>query len=288
MTEDVTVAEPETTENTQDQAVETVDVADTPDDTVDSQNDAQSEDEGNQEPEMTTEEKLEKLQRETKGQQKAIDRKTAAYRDLQKAYERERQELEQLRQAQQQAQADVKPPSPDDFDTHEEYDKARLDYEVERRLAHKQDEFVKAQQMQQQQKLAQERTSLAMMHEKEYLSVNPNYESSKKEFSDYLAVANVPKDVEAAFVQQAYKGNTAQLIDYFGADNGARLDKLQEIAGMNPIDAAIEVYKIQQTLDAPKKKETKPAPKPIKTKGKGSPRRGIDPNGDVLKQLGLK
>lgn len=239
------------------------------------------------EPQETVEQKVERLERETAGKQKAIDRKTAAYHDLQKAHEAKIQELAEL-QAKLTQQEPEKEPSIDDFETHDEYVNALADYRADKKAREAQQKYLQQQQAAEQAKIVQERNSIVQKQEAEYIAVNPKYEAAKAEFSSFVLSGNIPKAVEDAIVTQAFDGNVPQVIDYFGANNGERLDELAEITKMPPIKAAIEIYKIQQKLKAPVKKEEKPLPKPVK-KVVGTSKGSKDLyEGDVLENLGLK
>lgn len=219
--------------------------------------------------ELTVEEKLENLQREAEGKQKKIDRQTAAYRKLQENYEKERQEREVLAQKIT-AQTPTQEPVIDDFDTHDEYVNALVDYRAKTKLAEQQKEFQAQQENMQQQKIAQERQALRQSQEVEYLAANPMYKASSNEVNAYIQTLESPAATQEAIISQLYEGNVPQVIDYFGSNNGENLDELGNIARMTPPQAAVAMYKIQQKLIAPTKKETKTQPKPVKVKGSTS------------------
>lgn len=268
MTQDVTV-EPTAGEADNDVTVEEVKnvEAEQTDESIDeSPKEAEAEEE--QKP-KTVEERLtaaeqraEKLEREAESKQKKIDRQTAAYTEMQRALERERQEFQEKLATSKPTEATE--PSIDDYDTHDEYINALVDYKAETRVKAKEAELFEKQQAAQQQKLAQERASIALEQEAEYLKVNPMYKASKAEFEAFAKTAQVNPAVESAIVSQTYKGNVPQLINYFGENNGENMDELIAISKMTPVEAAVEIYKVQQKLVAPKSKETKPLPKPVK------------------------
>lgn len=250
-------------------------------------NDEQSPEAEVEEVKKTPEELLTEAQSKIEEQEKAMARKTAAYRDLQKAHDAK---LEQLRNLEQQ----VKPPEPlqepkiDDFDSFEDFQKARDEFVSNTAKQKALEEFKQSQLQAEQMQLAQERDALVKAQETEYLNVNPRYMDSKANFESYSKILQTSPAVEQAIVEQAFKGSVPQLIDYFGGNDGQNLDKLREIASMSPVEAGIEIYKIQQSLKAPERKEVKPAPPPAnKPKGGGAPKKDIM-QGDVLKNLGLK
>lgn len=235
-------------------------------------NDDVSQDEA-QEVELTPEQKLEKLENDLEARQKKIDRQTAAYADLQKAHDRKMQELQQM-QAQIKSEPAKQEPSIDDFDTYDEYVNAVADFRAEHKAKEYQQNLLNQQEQIQRQQMMQQRAQVVKEQEAEYLVQKPEYAASKQEFFSYVSnleqVGALRPEIIEVITTQAHKGNVPQVIDYFGSNNGANLDELRNIANMTPVEAGIEIYKIQQKLASatPAKKETKPAPKPLdKPKG---------------------
>lgn len=221
-------------------------------------------------PEESVEDKVDRLERETTGKQKAIDRKTAAYSSLQRKYEEQRQEHEKLAQLIAQQQPKVEP-NIDDFETHEEYDKARVEFWKETAKAEAQAELLQNQRQFQQEKIMQDRLVLRQTQEVEYMTDNPMYKASVTEVDSYIkGIPDVPGGTQEAVIEQLYRGNVPQLIDYFGSNAGENLDELGKISRLSPPEAAVEIYKLQQKLSSSKvKKETTPKTTPVKTQ-KGS------------------
>ena len=238
-------------------------------------------------PQETVDEKVVRLERENSGMQKAIDRKTAAYHSAQKAHEAKLQEIQEL-QVRLQQDSTKQEPNEDDFETYDKYFEAKVNYAADKKAETANAAMLEKQKAFEVQKMQAERASVLRTQETEFLTINPMYEKSKTEFSGALAALNVHPDVENAIVSTAFKGNVPQIINYFGANNGENLEQLTAIAGMSPVDAGIEMYKIQQTFVKPVKKETKTATRPIeRLKRGGAPRKDLS-EGDVLKNLGLK
>lgn len=274
------------TEVPQDVTVETPEAA-TEDTDTESPDVVSEESEQDLAPVETVEEKVARLERETAGKQKAIDRKTAAYHDLQKALDKQRREFEVLQQTVRQTQPNAEPVI-DDFETHEEFDNARIQFHAERLASEKQREQFEMSQRLQEQQASQERAALVQQQENEYLAVNPNYGSSKEEFFSFVKTANVAPEMERAIVDRAIKGGAPELINYFGSNNGENLGELQKILTLTPVEAGVEIYKIQQGLKTLTKKESKPVSAPAqRPKGGGNPKKNLH-EGDVLKNLGLK
>lgn len=237
----------------------------------------------------TAEAKAERLEKELEDKQKYVNRRVAAYKDAQEKLARQTQELEALKASQ--APEPVAEPKIEDFETYDEYMEAVKKHTAEIAKQEAVKEFQSKQVQEQQQQIAQERNAIVTKQEAEYLADNPDYHYAKTEFEQYIRTAQVDPTVERAIVEQAFEGNVPQLIDYFGGNNGENIDKLAEISKLPPTRAAVEVYKIQQSLKAPEKPEVKPAPAPVKKpKGGGAPKKDINSmSGDeVLKKLGFK
>lgn len=228
-----------------------------------------TEDTEEEEQPKTVEEKLAEVEakyaekeRSVEAMQKKIDRQTAAYNAAQKAIQERDARLAELSNVN---KPEVKEPSIDDFDTHEEYVNALADFRAEQRVRNKERELLQKQQQEAMNKMARERANLALQQEAEYIKENPRYEASKSEFESFVQTANVSPAVEQAIVESAFLGNVPAVIDYFGANNGERMDELAKISQMSPIQAGIEIYKIQQKLASKPKdvKENQPLPKPV-------------------------
>lgn len=282
MLEDVTVENVETTtENeTQDHNVETeVETTDAVEQEVNSQEDVPVEQEA---PEETVESRLERLERENEAKQRKINRQTAANRQALEKLEQQRREYEEkLSQLNVQEVENTAPAKPklEDFDSYDDFNLAQdkyaedlAEYRAKDILNKREKEFLEQKQKQEMQRYQFELEQKREKQEQDYIAINPNYKASKAEFQDFLSTANVNKEMEAAIVHQSFKGNVAQLIDYFGSNGGEKLSELEEIIKLNPIDAAIQIHEIQKSFTTPKSQKTKPAPKPIgkiKSKSRG-------------------
>lgn len=254
----------------QDQQVETTETeAEETEASEDESNDNSPEAES-EEVEESPEDKIARLERESAGKQKAIDRRTAALSDLNKKLEQERQEREKLAALVQQTQSKPEPQS-DDFETYDEYVDALAEYRAEQKVAEQQKQFSEQQAKMQQQQVLNERLKLRQEQEADYLQSNPMYKQSVQEVDNFIQNLNTPPDVQDAVIAQMYEGNIPQMIDYFGSNSGENIDKLAEISQMPPWKAAVEIYKIQQSFTSAPKKEAKPIPKPVKAvKGGGA------------------
>jgi hypothetical protein len=237
-----------------------------------------------EEPQETVEAKLERLERENAGKQKAIDRKTAAYHSAQRALDERNRQIEELKAISK--PEEQQEPVIDDFETHDEYVNAVADFRAEQRVQAKEQELLQAQKQEAINKVANERAAIANKQKAEYLATNPRYEASEGEFNSFITTAEVKPEVENAIVEAAFEGNVPAVIDYFGANNGENMDELAEIVRMSPIKAGIEIYKIQQKLGKPQAKEKQPLPKPVKSpKGKSTGNKSLDDasGSDILK-----
>lgn len=249
-------------------------------------NDEKSPEGGSEEVEQTPEEKLAESEKLTAQQQKKIDRQTASYSALQKTYQEQMQELETLR-SQIKTEAPQEPKI-EDFDTFEDFDKARVEFISKQAEQSAQDKLLQQQQEMQAQQQLKARMDLRASQEADYIKDNPNYRASVNEVEAFLQTVKLAPGTGDAVLDVIYDGNVPQMIDYFGKNNGENLGQLAEIASMNPVQAGIAIYKIQQSLTAPAPKEKTPPPKPLnKPAGGGKPK--ADPmKGSVLEHYGLK
>lgn len=262
-TQDITV---DTTPVTQ---VEETEVSASPDTSVESGHEGEAHE---AEPQETPEDKLQRLERDVAGKQKAIDRKTAAYHALQKKHDEQRTEAEKLSELIKKQTPDVEPVI-DNFETHEDYVEALVDYRSKAKMAEYQQNLSQQQEQMRQAKVMQDRQSILQGQEAAYMDINPSYASAKAEVQGYLSsLGGIDPSVENAVIEQLYRGNVAEVTDYFGANNGENLEELGRISKMTPPEAAVELYKIQQRVSSSpqtKQKTTKPTPVKV-SRGKSS------------------
>ena len=264
-------AEPVTEAQETEVKTEVVEAEDTKENTDEGETEGESTEE---QPELSVEEKLEKLERDVAGKQKKIDRQTAAYRKQQEALDRQKQEYEKVTSLLEQQQPD-KEPVIDDFETHDEYVNALVDYKAKAQVQQEREQMMLQQQQVQQQQIMQERLSLRQQQEAEFMTENPLYKASAQEVDAFIQGINeaeLPQGTTDAVLTQLYQGNVPEVIDYFGSNDGENLEELGEITRMTPPEAAVAIYKIQQKLsNAPAvKKETKPKTKPVDKPPKGN------------------
>lgn len=237
-------------------------------------------DDESSEPEVqeTVEERLERLTKEREADQRAMDRKTAAYTALNKRLEAERQEMARLQtelEKYQQPKSDAPvEPKLDDFDTYDEYKAAYTEYDNKRiELVRNQERaaIIREQQQQQQmanmQRLQQERADIRKQQEAEYVKENPLYtraSNTVNEHIEYMASQGmVGNGVAEAISDVLFEGNVPAVIDYFGRNGGENLTQLEKIARMSPHKAALEIYKIQQSVMSNPVKEKVNKPNPV-------------------------
>lgn len=186
---------------------------------------------------------------------KAVRKKDEVLKDLQNRLS----QLEQPKDA-------LKEPVYDDYENNADFLEAVRKYEREKAKLEVEKEFLKTRQNQENEAINLEKQRIVNQQEKEYIkNENPSYIKSKQLFSDYIGALEVDPYVENAITEQAFRGNIPKIIDYFAGNDGENLGKLSEISKMRPTEAAIEIYKIQQTLTEPQKKEVKQVPKPIQS-----------------------
>lgn len=267
MSEDVTVEETtqvDTVEATEDPQVE----------------EEEAKEETQAEPvEPTPEEKLAALEEDNKGKQAKIDRQTAAYRKMQEAYNRQMKELDEVKAKIAETQPS-KEPSIDDFETHEEYVNALVDYRADAKAREAQEQVLQMQQQAQQAQINKERDGLLQRQTAEYITENPMYKAAETEVQSYLTSIGPQANLHtrAAIMDALYDEGAPpipKVIDYFGSNNGEKISELDRIVNLPPHKAAVEIYKIQQALKVtPETKEKKVLSKPVKVqkgdKSKGS------------------
>lgn len=221
---------------------------------------------GEQQPEAveeTPEQRLERLERDLKGKQKAIDRKTAAYSDLQRAHERTLERLRELEQAIPQQKQEAEPQL-EQFETYDDYIKARDEYVEKRAISRAREQALREQAQAEVQRIAAERQAIVNKQEQEYLRINPKYVEAKQEMADFVQRVRVKPEVEAAVTEVALKGDVPRLIDYYFGNGGENVEEFERLVQMSPYEAAIEVYKVQSKLSQGTTKQVQTAPKPVR------------------------
>lgn len=227
--------------------------------------------------------KADKLEKKLASENAKIGRQRAALSQLQK----EKQELAQRQAETKPVDSSTNEPNENNYETYDEYEAARVTYFREQGR----NEALKESQEQNAKQQAAIKDMEFQQAEQTYRQSNPVYDDAKAEVINHYAVAPVPEAVGSAISDIAERGNgLPELINYFGENGGERLGELEIISRLSPVEAAVEVYKIQQSLSAePAKAKPAPKPAPIKrVKGSGTINKGLDKDGDVLQQLGLK
>ena len=230
--------------------------------------------------------KADKLEKKLASEQAKIGRQRAALSQLQEKQEQEKRQAEAVKPV----EALNAEPNENNYETYDEYEAARVTYfkSQGRNEALKESYEQNAKQQQAIKDMEFQKV------EQTYRQSNPVYDDAKAEVINHYAIAPVPEAVGSAISEIAERGNgLPELINYFGENGGERLGELEIISRMSPVEAAVEVYKIQKSLSAePAKAKPTPKPAPIKrVKGSGTINKGLNENSsgdDVLKQLGFK
>lgn len=265
-------------------------VVDTQDGNVEAE-DGEAEGTAQEEVELSIEQKLEKIEKERQAFEKKIKRQTAAYSDLQKKYESTMQQLQQVKPVN--PVPDLQEPKIEDFDTLAEFQTARDKFIEEKTKRTLEQELTARQQQQQMQKAQEQRNQIYEQSKKAALSKYPDFVRAETEVNEFLVAAakSVPAAVQEVIAEQLYDDpeTVADVIYYFGANNGEKIDELVELSKQSPRKAAIQLYKLQQQLkSAPQPKKKEPLPQPAKrVSGTGTPKKDLM-SGSVLKNLGLK
>lgn len=238
--------------------------------------------------EINYQERSEKLEKETAGKQGKIDKQRAALTQSNDKI----QELQSQLAGLQVQQAPVQP-NIEEFETHEDYVEALSEFKAEARFQTKKQEDLLNQQQQALNQRNEQQQSAFLKDEQVYRQANPNYDRAKTEVQDFMRLNPVGGPTgDAIYEQASNEGGLAEIINYFGDDGGERLPELDRIANLSPVQAAVEIYKIQQSIKAVTPVKEKSLPKPLKTiKGtsKGGPKElSTDMSGkEILARLGI-
>lgn len=225
-----------------------------------------SNDDGNKEGEAAKDKPPEKPMTEADkiraAMQKRIDRQTAASKAQNEQIQRLNAELQRL--AASQPQQDKGAPKEDDYNSWEEYDKARVEYEADRRA----NERLKT----------EKEAQLKQMQERQALETRKKFEAKEREFQksapDYDAVAGEAvaalRDLGAAghdinalrdIVMQF--DNPPQMLYELGKDTNL----IDQLVTMQPMAAMRELVKLEIALQGAAKPAENQAPEPIKPVG---------------------
>ena len=215
-----------------------------------------------EEQEVDYKSKAEENERIAQARRDKINKQRAA---LSQQNEQIRELREQVNALQRQEVAEE--PSIDDFETHDEYVNALADHRAKIKVQEELKEAKAAEAQELEQKRMAEEAAIFAKQEQEYRISNPQYDEAKTELQEYMNLNPADNRVLDAVYEQASKdGMLPEMIAYFGGNDGANLAEFGKISSLTPIEAAVEIYKIQQRLkvkEAPK--EEKPLPKPIKS-----------------------
>lgn len=241
--------------------------------------------------ELTFEQKYEQERKEKDAASKKVKRQRAALSELQQKYEDAMKQLQQVKPVN--PVPDLQEPKIEDFDTLAEFQTARDKFIEEKTKRTLEQELNARQQQQQMQKAQEQRNQIYEQSKKTALSKYPDFVRAETEVNEFLvgAAKSVPAAVQEVIAEQLYDDpeTVADVIYYFGANNGEKIDELVELSKQSPRKAAIQLYKLQQQLkSAPQPKKKEPLPQPAKrVSGTGTPKKDLM-SGSVLKNLGLK
>jgi hypothetical protein len=285
--QDVTVA----TQSPEVQANDNPQVVDNQDDGVESEVETEGTAQEEQ-VELSIEERLEKVEKERVAYEKKIKRQTAAYSDLQRKYESTMQQMQQVKPVEK--QPDLQEPKIEDFDTLSEFQTARDKFIEDKTKRTLEQELTARQRQQQMQQAQAQRNEIFQKSKQVALQKYPDFVRAENEVDSFLQIAAKGGDISSLSIiaEQIYDDpdTIGEVVYYFGANNGERLDELEVISKLPPRKAAIELYKLQQKLKGapPQAKPKQQLPQPAKrVSATGSTKKDLF-DGDVLKNLGLK
>lgn len=201
--------------------------------------------------------KANELEAKTQADRNKINKQRAALSQTNSKIQELNAQLSEL-----QKQTVEKEPNVDDFETFEDFDKARFDFVKKQALQEASEKVLKQQQQQAfQQKETVQRQEFDKA-EAQYRARTPEYDAAKENLVAHSQVFPLPPLVINAIEEQARnEGMLPDIIAYYGSN----LDEFDTLSDKSPIEAAIEVYKVSQKLKVERPKQTKPLPKPIKS-----------------------
>ena len=220
----------------------------------------------------TTPEKQEDpVERIKRKSQERIDKMTAKHRELERQFEELRAQIGQSKEP----AAKEREPQLEDFNTFDEYEKARADFLIE------QGKKQALAELEGKQKAAKE-AELAQAEAKRMESVRVDFEAAEKELkaekADYSEkiedfndrLDNVPKGSLAAQVLREalfMSPKEAPSVIYALASEDGLLDKMEK---MTPLQIAETIFETRFKLRNAPKEDAKPKPAPIKPVGGGA------------------
>ena len=231
------------------------------------------------------------LQKTNEALESKVKRQRAAYSDMQRKLEETTQQLQQLQSSAPEAVSAE--PLMENYDTLDEFQSARDKFIVAKTEKELEQKSLLKKQQEQAQSMQAERNGIYERSKKATLDKYPNFVRAETEVDDFLisAAKSVPSEILTVIGAQLFDEPdlVGEVVYYFGANNGERIEELVEITKQDPRKAAISLYKLQQKLKgAPQPKRKEPLPQPAKrVSATGSSKKDIM-KGDVLKNLGLK
>lgn len=228
--------------------------------------------------EETVEEKLarlERLEQDTQAAKKKISAQRKAYAALQKAAQEKDAKLKEF-ESLKQSQGPQQPVKPvlDDFESYQDYEAAQekyveelADFKAKEKYQSEREKQLQLEAKEAQAKVMRERNANYEAAKKDLIAQVPEFVESEAEFNDYLQQATTPPDIAFAIAEQANSHeevSVPELIHYFAGNGGENLVLLDEISKMSPLQAAVEIYKVQEQIKSSPKPERKsePLPKP--------------------------
>jgi len=203
-------------------------------------------------PELTEVEKVKQAM------QKRIDRQTAAFKAQQ---ERTRQLEQQFQELSAKVPKPEDDPKPDDYDTYEEYEQARIEKLAERkaneRLKQAKEEELKVARERQQQEVARQFAE----KENTFRTRTADYDRVAEEAASTIReLAMAGQDVTGLTNMVLEFDNPPEMIYQLGKDTSL----IETLVTMPPLRAMRELVKLEEALKASTKVEPEKAPEPIK------------------------
>lgn len=220
-------------------------------------------DEAGKEGEVKTPEKpMTEAEKIRVGMQKRIDRQTAASKAQNEQIQRLNADLQRM--AASQPQQDKGAPKEADFDTWEAFDKARVEYEADKRVNERLKTEKETQLKQVQERQALETRKKFEAKEREFQKSTPDYDNVAGEAVEALrALGAAGHDINALRDVVMQFDSPPQMLYELGKDTNL----IDQLVTMPPIAAMRELVKLEIALQGAAKPAEQQAPEPIKSVG---------------------
>lgn len=204
--------------------------------------------------------------------QKRVDKRTWQLNEARKKNEELSRRLAELEK-----QTGPKEPKLEEYQSAEEYEKDRIEYEVQKRLRQKDEEQSKAQKQISEKEFAQKAIAAFEQRAAKFSEVAKDYDQVTKEARNVFAVHD--SATSHAVAEALLQVESGPALFYHFGKNPDALDSLME---MTPVEAIYQLAKLEQSFASPQKETKVLAAPPSMVKGTGSSRSDAHLSGKEL------